>query len=132
MNNKTNIFGISNPNKSECRILRYHAGHSKLLLKIGQEEHNENPVYVIFTLVKYFEGPLLWTGGDFWIGKPDETVEILSKIKLAGIEDQKIQHVYLEEYKLFVGKISNSGMVKILASTYSVESAVPRIDFPDL
>lgn len=130
MRDKKNLFGITHPDKCYSKIWRYHSGHSRLLLKIDQNASDQEPIYVTFFGVLYFEGPVICTGGKFWLAEDNELLEMLLKIKLSGVENQQVQQEYLKTYNLVIGGTSTK--IKILSSVYQVQKEIPRTDFPDV
>jgi hypothetical protein len=134
MDNNKNIFNINEPDTCFCAILRYHLGHSRLLLQITPDKsHDLLPTYVIFSLVAYYEGPISWLGGDFRIAQHSEVLEALSKTPFHGKENKDLMEEFAKLYCLFIGGTSNTQKVRILATKHFDMANVPPIDaFPDL
>ncbi len=79
--------------------------------------------YLVFEGVEYFEGPLHWRGVKFFVGPPDECLEILRKIK--GRRFNRMTDDYLLNiYRLYKTKTPELE-VKILAGPVYKISEIP-------
>ena len=57
-----NMIIVEEPLSYNCRVWKYVAGHSQLLIKLHKEDFLEESLYLGFETVIYFEGPMSWTG----------------------------------------------------------------------
>jgi len=115
-----NIFGLSEPNDCQCRILEYAMGHSQLLVRVttsSSADVNAGEVMCLgFEGVLYFEGPMWWQGADFRIGTRDEHLAILERANKSDFEGNGGNSEYaLRMYRLFVLDRPNT-QVRIVAT----------------
>lgn len=72
-----NILNLNNPSMCRCVLNSYRRGHSKLVLNVNC---GEGWRYFLFGSVKYYSGPMRWTGANLFVASKFECRQILSNI----------------------------------------------------
>lgn len=76
------VSNLTDPQSYVCDVLKYQKSHS--LLSVYAKEwgqlDSDNNFYIVFASVIYFEGPIYWSGVNFYLGSQDECVELLDNI----------------------------------------------------
>lgn len=121
-----NIFHIADPQTYICTVWSYRASHSTLLVRADKNKFGNETLYLSFTGVLYFEGPLKWMGAEFNNGAVDECIKLLHRQGLKSIPDNEL----LDRFGLFVVELPNSEFVKILASKRIEKTSNIPPDFP--
>ena len=122
---RENFFEIQNPDTHFCQVWSYLVSHSKLLVRVHKENFHDESFYLHFEMVQYFEGPLSWTGANFYIGNPDECIKLLQQRGLKGVSDDYL----LEHFHLYVVDLPNFEAAKILAASHATQSSFIHLDF---
>jgi hypothetical protein len=96
-----NVFEIPNAANRNCLVLGYTRSHSMLEIEVegfGVEDR-EAKMYVRFSDVQFFEGPMVWTSADFHMSDDTECLALLKKLRrYPDIADSFL----VEHFKLFV------------------------------
>ena len=119
-----NIFNVVDPQTYMCIVWGYRISHSLMLIRVSKsepEELFEEPFFLTFEGVLYFEGPIRWKGVDFGISTTDECARSLNRIKLSEL---------VEKCRLFVAESSNLE-IKIIACDVTKTKDIPP-DFAGL
>jgi hypothetical protein len=113
---------IENPKQYYSAIHLYYVGHSMLLVQAdkGKESGPDRLLYLTFTNVVFFEGPLQWQGVDFYLGTSDECTEMLNRI---GLDKRTFDLYRLFKIKLEKGFINIVAMRVYCADTPPQELA---------
>jgi hypothetical protein len=93
-----NVFKFPNPQHLYCTVWMYRVHHPTLAIRVHHAKV-ENFVWLFFTGVSYFEGPLNWKGAEFNIASRDEQLKLHQR--LGHNKGDQIESV-LANQKLYV------------------------------
>lgn len=120
------ILDFPNFDTCHCRVIGYIRSHSFMEIKVDYIGVNtsEDVFYIAFEGVEYFEGPMIWQGGQFRIMSPIDCLNLLHKLgRYEGIPDEYL----LKRFQLITNPVINplgSNLhVRILASNSIVSSS---------
>jgi len=96
-----------------CVVWGYTASHSQLYIRLfASPVKLDEYLYLGFQTVRYFSGPMRWSGGNFRFGSRDE---ILDLIQSGIIEIPKnLSDDYMSDWRLFVAE-KPGFIIRILA-----------------
>ncbi len=81
---RENIFELTNPMLYRCSVHRYYSTLSRLYLRLYRGQEQSPALYLLFSDVGYFEGPLTWQGADFRIAPHEDCIQLMLKSGLVG------------------------------------------------
>ena len=123
---ENNILNLVDPQRYICNVWSFRVNHRILLVRMDKDKFHNETLYLSFTGVLYFAGPVSWVGANFYIGETDECIKLLRN---RGFKDIS-QNELLDNFGLFVVELPNSETVKILAySQIEKNNNIPP-DFP--
>ena len=103
------IFQIKNSNQYDCAVWSYRKSHSLMLVRAVNDDLS---IYLTFENVRYYCGPLIWSGVDGYLGTQNE---VESLIGINGPFSKKLQ--------LFI--FPNEPPVKIVAENIYRSEEIP-------
>lgn len=112
-----NVFGFDAPEKYTCSINAYDAERNRLSVSVN----GSNGCLLIFTGMRYFEGPFYWKGANFCTGSAEATTRLVHLLASPEFLDEDALNAirpFSSDFtpRLFVVETVNFS-VKIIAST---------------
>lgn len=104
-----NVFQFIAPQTCDCRLHKYHVGHSELILDIQSEAGSS---YLWFTGTAFVQCPTRWVDASFRTASRDECMDLL----LQRFGKQKFVPSMADTYRLYIVDTS-SVQIKILAAS---------------
>jgi hypothetical protein len=122
----SNVFGLQDPQRFSCSIWAYSAGLSRMVIRVSEREDLESAetMYLTFESVRYFEGPVAWSGANFCTGTSIECADILTDIGFADIPRNELLDILERSTRLYIVRVINRS-VKLIASKVSVTEETP-------
>ena len=124
------IFSIENPDAFYCRVQSYHTSDplSFMYVFVHLAKEPQNYFAILFNYVRYFAGPMIWTGANFQLAPYDDGVVILRHIsgyEAYPDEEQAMASGMIprnQHYKMYLSG-SNGLEVKIIALAANILQA---------
>lgn len=105
-------FPIQHAGAYTCYIESFDIAHATLRVRLKHMLHNQTMV-LIFSWVRYWSGPVSWTGATFRVGTAQECLLILNRLEhLQNIRDEFL--VNQLGFRLYEA-MTPSGVVQIVA-----------------
>lgn len=106
------LFPLGDEHSWVYRVRLYLISHSQLQIEIGHQK-TERRLYINFTGVEFYDGPLDWSGKGFSRGAAQECLQILKRMEAYANADET---VLLNDFSLFVVEPETGYRVRIVAS----------------
>lgn len=100
---QNNIFGLEVPTSYNCIIERYKTGHPAMWLRIYKGEFTlpNDELFLMFTGVSFYEGPMQWVGANFRVAPRDEWLTLMQELGwIEGATPDAMDYLS-EELRLF-------------------------------
>ncbi len=109
---------MEDKSQCECLIRSYTNGHSQMRILVrNREPAFQDRFYLVFQGVRYFSGPVRWTGADFRLASDDECWERLVQLKVIEGDPATPEETLLRLYTVELGNMA----VEIISSLAYVE-----------
>lgn len=108
----------------DCQVWFYQVSHPHMVIRLSQPRQKH--LYVILTGVKYFSGPMFWSGSNFREETPERCLEILR----TKTDQHDLTTTY--DHKLYV--VGSEKHVEIIAyrvDLYDQEPYTPSFHIPE-
>lgn len=80
----SNLFNIATPELYRCQVYRYFNGLSRLYIALFKPYQNVPALYLLFSDVGYFEGPVNWQGANFDIAPAQDCIDLMLRCGIIG------------------------------------------------
>lgn len=108
----SDIFPMHDAGQWVYRVRLYLSGHSQLQIQLGNQK-TKQVLFINFTGVEFYDGPLEWSGKGFSRGDSTECLRILKSMESFSNENE---NDLINDYSLYIVKPENGYRIRIVAS----------------